>query len=204
MAIRKLRNWFWVDFRANGQRYRKKSPANTKASAHAFEATLRQKLSRGESLDDKENVETPTFEQFSRDWFDTYVKTNNKPTEQRSKESTLRVHLVPFFGTMKLDRITTADIERFKAAKLRSKLLNKSINNFLTTFSCCLNCAVDWEVLEKSPKIKKLRPEPRTFDYLDEKESARLLSDISEPIWHAMIVLALHTGMRIGEILALS
>ena len=41
MAQRKLRNWWWVDFRIEGERYRVKSPHNSKEGAAAYENKLR-------------------------------------------------------------------------------------------------------------------------------------------------------------------
>ncbi len=48
-----------------------------------------------------------------------------------------------------------------------------------------------------------LRVPPQQFDYLSPEESELLLSDRKEPIWHEMILLALRTGMRHGELIGL-
>src|ERR1043166_9702407 len=50
MTVRKIGQSWWVDFRAERVRYRKRSPENTRAGARAFEVTLRQRLARGESV----------------------------------------------------------------------------------------------------------------------------------------------------------
>ncbi len=50
MATRKIRSSWWVDFSFNHNRYRVRSPENSKTGAQAYEAALRQKLARGESL----------------------------------------------------------------------------------------------------------------------------------------------------------
>jgi hypothetical protein len=86
MAIRKIRNWWWIDIRHNHTRYRKRSPANSKAGAEAYEATIRQKLARGESLelappDKKQEERKQMFKEFAWKWLETYAKTNNKFSE---------------------------------------------------------------------------------------------------------------------------
>jgi excisionase family DNA binding protein len=47
MAVRKLRQSWWIDFRFNHIRYRKRSPLNSRAGALIYEATLRRRLATG-------------------------------------------------------------------------------------------------------------------------------------------------------------
>ena len=47
--------------------------------------------------------------------FMTFSRTNNKPSTVSAKEGMLRVHLLPFFGSMKLDAIGPAEVEAYKA-----------------------------------------------------------------------------------------
>src|SRR2546428_719704 len=98
MAIRKLKGSYWVDFRHRGVRYRKRSPLNTRPSARDYEVTLRKRLAAGEPLDEREAVvQDTTFGEFAAHWFETYVRPNNKLSEQCAKEMILRRHLMPRF-----------------------------------------------------------------------------------------------------------
>ena len=66
MAVRLIKKSWWVDFRFNHTRYRKRSPENSRAGTQAYEAVLRQKLVRGESVDQVERAkQDPLFEQFA-------------------------------------------------------------------------------------------------------------------------------------------
>src|ERR1700719_3551 len=89
MAVRVIRKSWWVDFRVDYVRYRKRSPENSKAGAQAYEAALRQKLARKDSTDTSKNEKRPTFQQFARKWFDDYVRPNNKYSEQLAKKYVL-------------------------------------------------------------------------------------------------------------------
>ena len=112
MGTRKVHGSWWTDFRFNRKRHRYRSPENSKAGAEAYEAMLRQKLARGESMEPTiAPVAVPLFSTFSEQWYETYVKTNNKYSEQRYKRSVLRKHLVPFFGKLPLDQIAPMKIE---------------------------------------------------------------------------------------------
>jgi len=198
MSTRIIKRSWWVDFRVGYIRYRVRSPDNSRAGAAAFEAVLRQRLARGEPL--RDNSTLPTFAQFAVTWFSDYVVVNNKPSEQRSKHYMLNAALVPFFGRMRVDQIAFRDIEQYKARASRAGTSNKTINNRLTVLNTCLVTAYEWFGLEKRPpRVKKLKCPPARTDYLSWEESRRLL-DASNGITHDMILLALRTGMRQGEI----
>ncbi len=200
MAVRKLKESWWVDFRFNYARYRKRSPDNSRAGALAFEATLRQKLARGERIDRSSDPaqQEQAFEQFAWEWFEQYVVANNKFSEQYAKQKILAVSLIPFFGKMALSAIGTYRIEQYKAQQVAKGMLNKTINNRLTVLSKCLRCAHEWRGTEM-PTIKLLRCLPPKTDYLTPAECELLLSHASGQL-REMVLLALRTGMRQGEI----
>jgi hypothetical protein len=60
----------------------------------------------------------PNVSQFDEQ-FMTYSKTNNRPSTVYAKEWMMRLHLIPFFGAMKLDAIGPADIEKPQNEKPR-------------------------------------------------------------------------------------
>ena len=203
MSVRKIRNSWWVDFRFNRTRYRKRGPVNSKEGAKNYEALLRQKLLKGESIDSQEEKRSENFKKFAREWFEVYVKNNNKHSEIISKESILRVHLIPFFGKTTLERINTQMIERYKREKMKTKICNKTINNHLAVMRKCLETALEWNILKDTPKIKLLKTPPQKFDYLSEFECQTLLANTSGDL-HDMILVGLNAGLRFGEIIALS
>ncbi len=202
MGVRKRHNKWWVDFCFDRTRYRRPSPENSKAGALAWELILKQRLARGEPLDPQKE-ETSTFKQFARDWFETYVKNNNKHSEIVSKEMILRVHLVPYFGLMNLDRLNNLHIERYKAQKIAGGLSAKTINNHLAVLKKAFECALEWDAVKTYPIIKRLKVPPQKYDFLTGEEFRRLLAT-SEGSWHGMIAVALGTGLRFGELIALT
>lgn len=205
MSIRKIRNTWWVDIHYNGKRYRKKCPGTSKSNAILYESTLIQKLIKGESIniEKEDEKEFPTFKAFAEKWLETYAKPNNKASEVRNKERALRVHLVPFFGHLRVNKIPNLKVEEYKEKKTQTDICNKTINNHLTVLSTCLRTAQDWLEFEKIPKIKKLKVAPQQFDYLTQEESEQLLKH-AKGIWYDVFLLLLKTGMRKGELLALT
>ena len=200
-AIKRANKW-WTDFSFKARRYRLPSPTNTRSGAQFYEAVLRQRLTRGEDLFPKEKRKCLTLKEFSEKWIKSYVEVNNKPSEIKNKKTYLRSCLLPFFGKKRLDEISSLDIEEFKALQLK-RLKPKTINGQMGTLAKCLKTAVEWGELDKVPIIRPLRCDPEEFDYLNEEEANRLLATASEP-YKTAILLALHTGMRIGELMALN
>jgi integrase len=201
MAARLIRRSWWVDFRFDHTRYRKRSPENSRAGARAYEVALRQRLARGEAINGRQRLsERQTFAEFAGNWFNEYVLSNNKPSEQRTKKYVLSASLVPFFGRMAVSRIGVRDIERYKTALLHVGLSRKTINNRLTVLRKCLHTAYDWlEIKGTPPKIEWLKCPPPHTDYLTPDE-CRLLLRHSSGVIGEMILTALRTGMRQGEI----
>ena len=169
MSVRKIRQSWWVDFRFNFTRYRKRSPQNTRGGAEAYEVCLRRELSIHGSLNAYVKVEAkPTFAEFSERWFSSYVEVNNKPSECRSKKYSLSASLVPFFGHQRLNEITTADIEAYKGEQLKRGNCNKTVNNRLAVLRKCLTTAVEWSIIESIPRFRQLKAAPPVFRFLEE------------------------------------
>lgn len=146
--------------------------------------------------------QSETLATFAARWLDTYAVTNNKPSEVQSKRSIVRVHLVPAFGELALDAITTRAVEEFKAAKLREGASAKTVNNILTVLRKMLATAHEWGELASVPRVRWLKapkPEPR---FLDFDEAARLIEGAATE-WRALITVAVRTGLRLGELRAL-
>lgn len=101
---------------------------------------------------------------------------------------------------MHLDAITKKDIELFKASEQKKGLSNKTINNKLTVLRKCLSTAYDWGAMKNAPPgIKQLKCIPPVTDFLTPGEADRLLTH-AQGVVYEMILIALRTGMRRGEI----
>jgi integrase len=139
----------------------------------------------------------------------TYATTNNKPSEQTAKDSILKHHLLPAFGSMQLDAITSGDVELLKAKLLKTEknpggVSRKRVNNILHVLSKILKYGLDVGVTDKIPRIKTLRVDPQKFDFFTFEEFEALVGAArTEPQWCAAVLVAGEAGLRLGEILAL-
>jgi integrase len=179
-------------------RIRKAARAANKWEAQEVERAERRRLEEGAPLPGS----VPLFSEFAPDFVDTYAVSNNKPSEVAGKRTIVRLHLVPFFGAMRLDEIGAMQIERYKAAKLGAELSPKTVNNHLTVLRRALSVAREWGKVAAVPPIRWLRPPPPETDFLTFEEAARLLEG-AEPEWRPILMVGLRTGLRHGELLAL-
>ncbi len=203
MAVRKLGNSWWADFQFRGVRYRRRSPDNSKSGAATYEAILRGRLVRGEPVDVKLTPAAPTFQEFAKEWMETHVTTNNKSSTQRSTRMILEQHLVPTFGSRRLDAIAAEDIERYKASRLQAGLSPKTVNNHLGVLGKCLRTAAEWGRMGSVPRFRMLKVPPDRFDFLDPTEAVRLVAAFADALWKTMGLCALRSGLRLGELIGL-
>ena len=200
---------YFVDFRFSHpdgtiERFRKDSPVNTQRGAEQYERELRQALLNGTYSRSKEEEPTekvPTLNDFVEDFL-TYSTNNNKPSAVYTKRHILRLHLQPFFGTMPLDAIGPEHVERYKQKKVQEGLAGKSVNDHLTVLRKLLNLAVEWQRIPHAPKVRALKLAEADFEFLTFEETERFLA-AAQPEWRTMLTLALKTGLRSGELLAL-
>lgn len=181
------------------ERVRQVSPVPTRRGAEQFERKLRDSLLDGSF--GKEAKPEKTLADFCESFL-IYSTNNNKPSAVYAKRISLKKHLLPFFARMKLKDIGIPEVERFKAEKLKKGLAPKSINNHLGVLRKMLNLAVEWRELPYAPKVKQLRVPLQEFRFLNFEEADRFLA-AADARWKPMLTIALRTGLRLGELLAL-
>lgn len=144
-----------------------------------------------------------TFAQFAEQSFlAVYAAVHNKPSEVAAKSTILRCHLLPAFGLRLLSSIKAQDIERYTARKLAEGCARKSINNHLAVLSRLFRLAEEWEVLPRAPRVKLIATHDPDFVFLDFHDTEALLA-AAEPEWRGLLLFALRTGLRLGELRAL-
>ena len=215
VKVRKYKRGGWeVDVRGelpDGRVYRerRKSPVSSKWGSlrwgEARERELFDELSKPKAQSEEEGKEVPTLEEFAPRFLENYAKANRqKPSGVSSKETILRVHLVPLLGQERLDEITSEDVQRLKQ-NLHNKA-RKTVNNVLTVLSKLMKVAVEWNVIEAVPcVIKLLRVAPHEADFHDFDEYERLVdaAEASNPNTHLIVLLGGDAGLRCGEVMAL-
>ena len=199
---------YWYHFCYQGKHVQGRTRTTNKRQARGIEAIHRAELVQGK-LAPPQKV-GPVFSKFAEDYL-AYSKANKLSyvVEVYYVNGTL----IPFFGKMRLDKITPFEVERFKQQRLEDGLKKSSINREVGLFKSMLRTAVEWELISrngaKEAKLFKLE-EPETDRVLSYAEEHKLFAACDEPellcrAQHlkSIIYIALYTGLRRGEILRL-
>lgn len=126
-------------------------------------------------------------------------------------KSYLRVHLVPFFGELPLEKIGRSDVEDFIAEKLGDRKAPKSVRNYLGLLHSLFAYAEKQEWTRGNPckLVEQPGDDERDLDirFLDDEELEALLRSVPDgglgPIDRVLYLTAAMTGLRQGELLGL-
>jgi site-specific recombinase XerD len=195
---RKNRTWY-IDYRFEGRRIRERIGRSKKAAKDALDTR------KGEILQGRYNwaqkKKSPRFEALADEYLE-YSKAN-KRSWKRDEASV--GHLKPFFKGRKLTEVNPWMVEKYKQKRLEEGVKPATVNRELSCLKHMFNLAVRWGRLPASPlgKVKQLREENQVERILSPEEEIKLLAAANEPL-RTIILVALNTGMRRGEILKLT
>jgi len=146
-----------------------------------------------------------TFDRFVSEQFEPGVLPTLKFATRQIYSLLLHKHLLPQFGTQRLCDIARAEIQQFLLVKLKSGLSWETTNHLRHLLSKVLGIAVTWGYLGENP-VRGVRMPERTLKhphrFLSVEEAQRLLAVLNEPV-RTIALLAILTGLRVGEILGL-
>jgi integrase len=202
MTLYKRGSVYWYNFKHDGVHIQKSTRQSNLRVARQIEAAHRTSLAKGEAgIGDRKTV--PTLRDFGPRFLE-FVEVNNASQPQTVLFYKNRLARLLDFAPLartRLDKIDAADIEAY--VQNRSKQVSvTSVNRELAALSRLLHIAVEWKLIPKVPKIRRLKGEKqRSFvlSYDQEREYLRLAP---QPLYDAAILL-LDTGLRVGELVNL-
>jgi integrase len=125
----------------------------------------------------------------------------------RIKRRQLRMYLVDYFGSQRLDAITGFTVGKYKKRRIDQGAANSTINRELAVLSHLFYCAVEWKWLDRVPvrlgKHKLAEGDGRIIALSDEQCDALLraaIADGNPDLW-LFVLFGLNTAMRHDEIM---
>jgi site-specific recombinase XerD len=107
-------------------------------------------------------------------------------------------------GDFPLSAYTTHDVEEFKSKRLKQVSM-VTVNINFRTLRAFFQTAVRWKVIDENPfrGVKQIKVPPRRPIYLSKEAFKCLLGTINLPWYKELVVFAVSTMMRAGEIVSL-
>ena len=204
MGIYQIGNNWYIDFYYDGTRYKESVGAVNKTIAKEMLVVKKREVIQGTYKPKKHKT---SFEKFKEEYLK-YSKNNKRPLSTIRDESSLK-HLQKVFDSKRLSEISPILIEKYKTMRINEGAKPVTINHEMACLRHIFTMAIKWGKAEKNPvKEVKFLKEPQGKDrILTYEEEGCLLAYVRSKAksrhLEAIIITALNTGMRKGEILHL-
>ena len=220
-CIRKRRNKWVLDYRDHHGKRRWETVSGTRKNADKLLAKRVQEIGKGEYQAEREQM---TFQELTQAYMTGHISVNVRENTRRDYERNTRLYLTPYFTGVKVRIITPEMIEAFRTYLLEKEVRIKrgkkeivkkgvgrrTVNKCHTLLSAMLRYAMRYRWLTFNPaaEVRKLRDEEQHHDkpivenILTPSEVKQLLASTEER-WRVILLMAVSTGMRQGELLGL-
>lgn len=184
---------------ATGKRRQKRVTARTKREAERQVAELINKSQTGGFTD----AGKVTVREYFDHWLETTAPTLRAVTVRRYRDL-VRLHIAGVIGNTLLGKLTAADVQRLYAGRLAAGLSPTTVRYVHAVLHHALDDAVKWGLLFRNvadavEPPQKARNEMRVWNT---EEVGRVLRAAATDPLEALWRLAIYTGMRRGELLA--
>ena len=175
----------------------RRSAGTSKDTAQILLARLRQEAERGSLGLAKKNTVT------LKDWAGDYLKWAEAHKKSYARDVWCMQQLVDEFGDLRLQDISRTKVEAFMRQR-RQEVAPSTVNRQVALLRKALSLAVEHKKIDVNPVrgVKLFREEADRVPVLEADDEKKLMDNLSE--WMQWVVrLALTTGCRAGELLAL-
>ena len=193
--------FWWMNFMYHGRQIRRSTGTADRRLAEKVLGKVGSQIVEGRFFETLEET-TRTFEELMERYLSEHAAKKSQPRHYRGYANSLTA----FFGGRSLAEITPKLIVEYKNSRYAAGLKPASINRELASLKKAFNLAVrEWEWCRDNPvsRVSMERENNQRDRWLSVEEETQLLQACA-PWLHDLVIFALHTGMRMGEILELT
>lgn len=196
----------------NGDRKQCKKTFNKKSDAEKWLADTIAAVNKGTYIEPQKQ----TIGEYLNKWLDTYGRQNLAPSTFESYQNIITNHLIPVLGAVPLQKLLPSHLQDYYAQALRGGRVDnkKKMGRALSPTTVLYHHRVIREALNHAMKsgllnrniadmVEPPRKVKKEMQVLQEEDITKLLNLFKEGYLYMPVYLALMTGMRAGEILAL-
>jgi integrase len=159
-------------------------------------------IREGKEPDPIKRIPNYTFHQLA----DEYLKWCERQRSFRSKKGFI-LQLKEAFGNLQLRHLNTKLLEQYQTDRINKGNKPATVNRLIATLKHCIHKGYQWEMLSEETlkrvrNVKLLEENNRRLRYLSQSECQTLIHNCQGST-RGIVVTALNTGMRKGEILGL-
>lgn len=201
MSIYLRNNIWWIDYYYQGRRQREAVGKDKKLAEVALQKRAIE-IVENKFLDVKKKKKIK-FEDFAEEYLELHCKVNNKKSWKTADQHNIK-RLKEFFSGLYLHEITHHKVQQYKA-KRANEVKPATVNRQLTCLKSMFNRAIKWGSFSGTNPVKGIKlfkENNQRLRFLEKEEIVRLLANCNEHI-KPIVIVALNTGMRRGEIMGL-
>lgn len=189
--------YYMLDYYIDGKRKREYA-GKTRRDAEYKLSKRRTELYEGKLNIQALNGKTP-FRDFAED----YLRKSKTYKRSYRREEVIMKNLMNFFGGKPLGKITAVDIENYREGRLVS-VKKSSVNRETIVLRHMLNTAIKLGKIIQNPMrdVKQYKIQEQSIRVFSRNEEEKLLGSSCEHL-KPIIIAAVNTGMRLGELLNL-
>jgi len=207
-CIAKRRGRYVIDcYDQHGKRYRKTLKAGTtKSDARKELREIEDRIARRSFMHDKK---TPIFSKVAEDWLD-YKKPQIRITTWNMYRGLFKLHFCDLLN-LRISTISVATIEKFITKRQAEGMNLNTLRRIICTLNQIMAYAVRHRFIESNPVRDAERPKKQNgqacggvnFISLSPEQIRSFVDAEEDPKYHVLLLLAVMTGARQGEIIGL-
>lgn len=203
MGLYKRENVWWMSFTHKGERFRKSAETTDRRTAEKIYLQVLDEIASGKW--DLPPEEVRTFGML----VDTYLEDHSKPTKteksHRRDAGILRRIREDLGSETPLSFIDVNSVRNWQKRRRGTEVAPATLNKEVSLLSRLFTLAITWGWVERNPceSLPRDKVQNTKERWLTSDEEERLLDCCSERL-ASLVVFALNTGFRRGEILALT